>query len=367
MSVYVPDRPPMTVIGSHRVGRPVSHRHGRSWQDTISFLLGYCLPVVASTSIATQPSASPADIVFAYKRSPGARALLVKVELHEPTNAGDLCNVNVTRVSGGTVYLPTSDPADGLLRGAIDLPPQKGRISDRAQFVDVLDVSGLTIGALEWFRIRWTDGPATGTKGIANVTIFEVPRASLAVDADDAGVDGGWPFTGNGLYDGTTSTLDGFVRLANEIDRARKLVRRHMQWLTVESIADAWQCGASVGVFAAMKFGHTVQPDFTMRARRLRSASTNNPYKLVCRYSTDHASAGGQLKMTATSRTTGTIVTTTVNLPASGVGTFVASGEQAGSIPCDGVDQEVEMKFDFKTDAGANLRISEIALIEEET
>ena len=367
MPAYVPDRPPIHELQAHRVGRPASHRHGRVWQDTVHFLLGYSLPIVASTSIATQPSASPADVVFAYKRSPGARALLVKIELHDPTTAGDSCSVNVTRVSGGTTYLPTTNPQDGDLRGLVVLAPQKGRFSDRRQYIDVLDVSGLTIGALEWIRIRWTDGPSTGTKGISKVTVFEVPRANIAVDVDDAGVDGGWPFTGNGLYDGTPSTLDGFQRLASEIDRARTMVRRHMQWLTVEALADAWQCGASVGAFAAVTFGRSTQPGFWTRARRLRTVGTNNRYKLVCRYSTDHASAGGQLRVTATSRTTATAVTTTLTLAASGVGTFVASGEQAGTIPCDGTDQDVRITFDFKTDAGANLRISEIALIEDET
>ena len=367
MPAYVPDRPPIHELQAHRVGRPASHRHGRACQDSISFLLGYCLPIVASTSIATQPSASPADIFVAYKRSPGCRAVLVAIELHEPTNHGDTCKVEVSVVSGGTAYLPTNDVHDGQLRDSMILPPQKGRFSDRTQFVDVLNVSALTIGSLEWIRIRWTDGPSTGTKGISKVTVFEVPRANIAVDVDDAGVDGGWPFTGNGLYDGTPSTLDGFQRLASEIDRARTMVRRHMQWLTVEALADAWQCGASVGAFAAVTFGRSAQPGFWTRARRLRTVGTNNRYKLVCRYSTDHASAGGQLRVTATSRTTATAVTTTLTLAASGVGTFVASGEQAGTIPCDGTDQDVRITFDFKTDAGANLRISEIALIEDET
>lgn len=367
MSVYVPDRPPIHELQAHRVGRAASHRHGRVWQDTVHFLLGYSLPIVASTSIATQPSASPADIVFAYKRSPGARALLVKIELHDPAAVGDSCKVGLSVLSGGTAFLPTSGLGDGDLRDTAVLVPQKGRVSDRKQFIDVLNVSGLTVGALEWIRIRWTDGPNTGTKGIASITVFEVPRANIAVDSSDAGVDGGWPFTGNGLYDGTTATLDGFQRLAGEIDRARTMVRRHLQWLTVEALADAWQCGVSVGVFAAVTFGHSVQPGFTTRARRLRTTGTNNRYKLVCRYSTDHATAGAQLRMTATSRTTATVVTTTLTLAASGVGTFVASGEQAGTIPCDGTDQDVRLTFDFKTDAGANLRISEIALIEDET
>lgn len=369
MPAPVPDRPPIAELQAFRVGRPISHRHGRIWQDTIHFLLGHNLPPIASCTMGDDPTASPCDYVFAYKRSPGCRSLAVCVELRDPDTGGDKCKVNAELLSGGTAYLPLTLASQGDLRGDRNLIPQKGLWVAHAQWIDFIDVSSLTVGALEWIRVRWTDGSGAdaGTHGLYNLHVFEVPRRTLADDSSDAGIDGAWPFSGNALWDGTSSTLDGFKRVAAEIDRARALVKQHRQLVTMEAVADAWQCGASVGAFAAVMFGRTTQPGFWCRARRLYSTGTNNAIKLVCRYSTQHATAGAQLRMTATSRTTGTVVTTTLTLAATGVGTFAASGEQSGSIPCDGTDQEVRVTFDFKTDAGADLVISNISVIEDES
>lgn len=366
MSAPVPDRPPITELQAVRVGRPVSHRHGRAWQETLHFLLGFNTPPIAASTFMANPTASPADYVFGYKRSPGCRSLAVAVELREPDAVGDRCDVNVTRDAGGTAYLPT---AQGDLRGARNLLPQKGAWTSRTVWLDFIDVSALTVGTLEWIRVTWTDGAgaAGGTHGLYRLHVFEVPRRTLADDSTDAGLDGAWPFAGNALWDGTSSTLDGFKRLAAEIDRARTEVRQHRQLVSVEAIADAWQCGVNVGAWAPVTFGRSVQPGFFCRARRLRTTTTNNLITLACRYSTQHATAGAQLQMVATSRTTGTVVNTVLALPASGVGVFVASAEQAGGIPCDGTDQEVRVTFEFQTDLGANLVISNISVIEAET
>src|SRR5574343_238943 len=105
MPAYVPDRPPMTELANHRVNRPVSHRHGRAWQDALHFLLGYNLPPIISCH-QPRPDASPRDYFFAYKRTPGARALAVFVELYEPGTAGDECSVVLDLSGGGGTYLP---------------------------------------------------------------------------------------------------------------------------------------------------------------------------------------------------------------------------------------------------------------------
>lgn len=363
MSAYTPDRPPTNELQAYRSGRPVSHRHGRTWQDALHFLLGFGLPTVVTTSIAAQPSASPGDVFFAYKRSPGARALLVAIELHEPAASGADCTVEVSRVSGTTDYLPVAGATEGDLRGAYDLVPQVGEWADLRQWVDVIDVSALTVGALAWLRVRWTNGAGT-TRGVSKLTVLEVPRRTLVTDSSDAGIDGGWPFTGNYLWDGTASTLDGFVRLGAELDRARTEGRGYVQLATVEAVADAWSCGISVGVWAAVTFGASSQPSLWTRAKRLYETTTNNAKSFVCRYTTQHATAGAQLRITATSLTTGTVVTTTVTLPASLGWTTLT--ETAAAIPCDGDDQEVELAFDFQTTVGADLLLSQIALYDEE-
>lgn len=362
MPAFVPDRPAMLPLQATQAGRPVSHRHGRAWQDSLHFLLGHNMPVVCSTDVPRQPTATSADYYFAYKRSPGARALLVLVELHEPAAEGATCTVTAARATGLTSYLP--DGSSGDLRGAIQLQPQYGLWSDQEQFVDVIDVSGLTVGTLEWIKVTWANSAGT-THGVSKIHAIEVPRRSIAEDSSDAGVDASWPFTGNYLWDGSSATMDGFVRMLAEIDRARTEWRTWLQVATVEANADAWTPGASVGVFAAVTFGRSAQPSLFTRARRLYTTGTNNAKKFVCRYRTGHATAGAQLKMTATSYTTGTIVTTTFTLPAS-VG-WTSFAETAAAIPCDGVDQEVSLKFDFKTDAGASLQLSTLALYDAET
>ena len=364
MPTYVPDRPATLDLQSTQMGRPTSHRHGRAWQDTLSFLLGHNAQTVASFGVPKQPSASPADFFFAYKRSPGARALMILVELHAPTADGDTALVEVSKVGGSTTYLPASGSTDGELRGGRDLAPQFGRWSDLTQFGDFIDVSSLTVGTLEWFRVRWTDGSNPGSHGVSKITVVEVPRRALAEDSSDAGIDGGWPFTGNPLIDGSASTLNGTVRLLSEIDRARTEWRNFRQAATIEAVADAWSCGVSVGSWSPVLFGRSTQPGINLRARRLYETTTNNKQTFVCRYTTQHATAGAQLRVVATSRTTGTAVSTTIALPAS-LG-WTTSTEAAVEIPCDGADQEARVVFDFQTTAGADLLLSHRALIEDE-
>ncbi len=156
MPTYVPDRPAMLQLQATQIGRPTSHRHARAWQDTLSFLLGHNLHVVASFGVSKKPTASPADVFFAYKRSPGARALMVLVELHTPTADGDTAIIELSKVGGTTTYLG----ATGDLRNVRDLTPQFGRWADITQFGDFIDVSGLTVGALEW-SVDLEDGDIT--------------------------------------------------------------------------------------------------------------------------------------------------------------------------------------------------------------
>lgn len=364
MPSYVPDRPAMLQLQATQIGRPTSHRHARAWQDTLHFLLGHNVHVVASFGVSKKPTASPADVFFAYKRSPGARALMVLVELHTPTADGDDCLVEVTKVGGSTTYLPTNSASDGDLRGARELVPQFGRWADITQFGDFIDVSGLTVGALEWFRVRWTDGSNPGSRGVSRIHVVEVPRRLLAEDSSDAGIDGGWPFTGNPIVDGSSSTLSGTVRMLSEVDRARTEFRNFRQAATIEAVADAWSCGVSVGSWSPVLFGSSVQPGVWMRARRLYETTTNNKLTFVCRYTTQHATAGAQIRVSATSKTTGTVVNTTINLAAS-LGWSVST-ETAIEIPCDGADQEVRVVYDFQTSAGADLMLSHRALIEDE-
>lgn len=364
MPAPVFDRPPVTQVASHVVNRPVSARHGGGWQDTLHFLLGYNMPPIVSTTIEKQPSGTSADYVFAYRRTPGARALAVMVQLHEVDDGVRECTVEASVLGATTAYLPSASP-EGNLRGSAKLAPPIGYWAAPKQFVDVIDVSALTVGTLYWVRVRWTDSVTLpGTKGISYLNVFEVPRATLADDTSDAGIDGGWPFAGNDLDDGTSSTLSGFERLTAEIDRARSQMRRHHQLVTIENTTDAWALGASVGTWAPVLFGRSSQPTFSMRARRLYASGTENVHQLVCRYTTQHASNGAQLRITATSRTTGTVRTATLTLPAST--TFVASGTVAALIPCDGVDQEVAYSFEFQTSGAANLKLSAVDLIENE-
>lgn len=359
----------MTSLSDHVVGRPVSHRHGRAWQDAMHFLLGYDVPPLVSCTF-PQVDASPRDYVFAYKRTPGARAVAVFVELLDTTAAGLECSVVATVVGVGTSYLPTGS---GELRAspATVLNAQPGTFTDRRVHMDVIDVSGLTVGALNWIKVTWTDGPTTGTRGLARLHAFEVPRRDLAVDSSDAGVDGGWPFTGNPLYDGNgTTDLDGFKRFAAEIARSRNAVKRHLQACTSENIGSlaypqAWVEPVSVGVWAAFKFNKSAQPGVWLRARRLYETTTANPYKFVCRYSTQSGTKGAQLRVTATSRITGSVATATLTLaPSLG---FSASGEATLNVPCDGTDQDVRLTWDYQTDAGVDLYVSHIGIIEEES
>lgn len=365
MSTYVPDRPAQTTSLDHIVARAVSQRHGRAWQDTLSFMLGYCLPPIVDSTIYAA-TGSPREVFVAYKRSPGARAVAFVVELHDTTNAGQTCAVTVALEGGGTAYLPPS-PAVGTMRaGSPVLTPQAGTWTDRAQHVEVIDVSALTVGTVYWFVVTWINTPGT-TRGPARIKAFEVPRAALAEDANDAGIDGGWPFAGNGIYDGTSSTLSGFKRFAAEILRARDEVRRHMQCVTLASNGTAlnpqsWILPSNPTTFTAALFNRTVQPGFWFRVRRKFETTTPHRHGFLCRYRTVGTTA--EIRVTATSRTTGTVATVTVALPASV--TYVASTLAYIDIPCDGTDQDVRVTMEYRTANGTDLHLSQFVLFEDD-
>lgn len=362
MPTYVPDRPATTRTSDHIVGRAVSQRHGRAWQDSLSFLLGYCLPPVVDSTLYAA-TGSPREIFIAYKRSPGARGLAVIAELHDTTNAGQSCQVLVELEGGGTAYLGPTGP---FRPGSSPIMAQAGTWTDRAQHLDVLDVSALTVGTVYWIKVTWTNTPGT-TRGLCRIKAFEVPRAALAEDATDAGIDGGWPFAGNGLYDGSSSSLSGFKRFAGEILRARDEIRRHMQCVTLASNGtslnpQSWILPSHPTTFTAALFNRTVQPGFWFRVRRKFETTTPHRHGFLCRYRTVGTTA--EIRVTATSRTTGTVATVTVALPASA--TYVASTLAYIDIPCDGTDQDVRVTMEYRTANGTDLHLSQFVLFEDD-
>lgn len=370
MPAPVPDRPPQTTLRGHKVGQPVAQRHGRGWVDTVHFLLGHALPPTVSINIDEVVTAEvPVDYVFAHKRTPGARALMIVAELHPGDTPSSVGRLEAARLSSTTDYLPIGSTV-GDMRGSRALFPPVGAWSNPTRFVDFIDISEWGVGDLEWVRVRWTNGHpsigTSGTHGLSRLHVMEVPRATIVVDSADAGVDVAWPFVSNYLWDGDpTLTMDGFRRLAEEIDRARTKIRGHHQLLRPETTTHAYACGSSVGVWSPVSFGPTAtQARFVTRARRLWETGTPNQQKLVARYTTQHATDGAELRMTATSRVTGTVIQSTLTLPAA-TG-FVASAEVAAPIPCDGTDQMVHLTFDYRTTGSANLKLSTVDLCEDE-
>lgn len=362
MPTYVPDRPATTRTSDHIVGRAVSQRHGRAWQDSLSFLLGYCLPPVVDSTLYAA-SGSPREIFIAYKRSPGARGLAIIAELHDTTSAGQQCQVLVELEGGGTAYLGPTGP---FRPGSSPIMAQAGTWTDRAQHLDVLDVSALTVGTVYWIKVTWTNTPGT-TRGLCRIKAFEVPRAALAEDSTDAGIDGGWPFAGNGLYDGSSSSLSGFKRFAAEILRARDEIRRHMQCVTLASNGttgnpQSWILPSHPTTFTAALFNRTVQPGFWFRVRRKYETTTAHRHGFLCRYRTVGTTA--EIKVTATSRTTGTVATVTVALPASA--TYVASTLAYIDVPCDGTDQDVRVTMEYRTANNTDLHLSQFVLFEDD-
>lgn len=362
MSTYVPDRPAQTVGLDHVVGRAVSQRHGRAWQDTLSFLLGYCVPPVVDSTIYAA-TGTPREVFVAYKRSPGARALAIVVELHDTTNGGQECTVRAELEGGGTLYLGPTGP---FRVGSGALMAQAGTWTDRAQHLDVIDVSQLTVGTLYWIKITWANTPGT-TRGPARIKTFEVPRAALADDSADAGIDGGWPFAANGLYDGTAAALSGFKRFAAEIIRARDEVRRHMQCVTLAALGtplnpQSWICPLSAA-YTPMLFNRTVQPGFWFRVRRKYETTTPHRHGFVCRYSTNSTTQGATIRVTATSRTVGTIAQVVVTLAPSVP--FIASPLVYLDVPCDGQDQDVRVTMEYFTE-DCDLYLAQFVLFEDD-
>jgi len=365
--LYVPDRPAQIELQATLTGRPVSHRHMRAWQDTISFLLGHNLPVVAAFDVPERfPGTTlPDDVFFAYRRSPGARALMVVVELFDASNNTATSRVTVSRESGATVYLPVDGAANGDLRGTRDLRPPIGLWADIAQFVDFIDVSALPVGALEWFRVRSDVGSGNTASSVNKIIALEVPRRLFAEDASDAGIDGGWPFAGNPIWDGSPSTLSGTVRALAQVDEARTKFRNYRQSAVAEDTFSSWDCGFSVGVWSPVLFNSTVQPGDRLRPRRLYEASTKNRVEFVCRYTTQSALDGALLRVVATGVGGGSSTTTIVSLPPS-LG-WSASTPVEVMLPCDSPTGEVRVTYDFQTYGTAYLRLSHTALIEAET
>lgn len=336
-------------LNSYKTNASVSSAHGRNFSGNLATLVcGLGQPICNLYKPGTA-NTSTNTITIPYNRGYGIKALYLRLKLYSTTGHFNYCTVNA-----GSSWLGSS----GGLDGSTNLNAQYNQRSLTA-YSATIDASAFTVGTIGTITITKTAVSSANT-GIAYVSINEVPRGILdpVNTATDPGLLPDWSLPPSKLQEKTSSDPYGFARMWAELDNARYKSRRHI----VQAVDQETPWTVTSTSLRDVFSDSTTVAQFTMRARRLYSTATTNPYKLFVRYASDGTA---DLKVTHDG---GSSASTTVTLASSGgASTWANDSSNTINIPTDGTNQEVTLKFEAKRVTATSLKFATIALIENET
>jgi hypothetical protein len=355
----VPPQPTPADLDRLQVKQLVSGDHARRWAADINFLRGHVAQPVAAIDVQNSAtSTTPVDWHFFYSRSGGIRVLMIAVEIGSAsTTDGGRLYVEVTLPAGASWV----EGAAGGLDGTVAFATPGAFFLRRPKAVGYVDVSGLTVGALNDIKITTTVD--SGEAGLARATIVEVPLADVRVEESptgEVGVSSSWPLPPNRLVAGTASTSLGFARLQDQMHRCRTENRRHLQ---------GFFGGTTTSTSYAYLGPGTLDYRFWMRTRRVYQAGSGAPsgfaqgnrYTFACRYLTQSNAVDASAQLLV-----GGVAHTNLTLPASATSTTYVTASTTLYLPTTS-DQEVELTFKGKTNnAASQLTVYDFALIEAE-
>lgn len=345
------------------VGRPAASATPLAWSDAAAFLAGRAHKnVVLNTSrMVTTTGGGTKTYYFGYVRSRGAQALRIVLEL----NTYSVANPSTAKVSltltGATVLAGTNTAP---LDGTTELACPTSRLRRVEEYERYFDVSGLTVGALNWIAVTVAAGVYTH-RGLYRLSAYEVPRPALdpaSNPSTDPGLNPAWGLPRGDVFAGSGSTAAdagaGMERVLHQLDSARSEGHRTVLSLcTVEDTTDCWSDIGAAGPRTFQMYTSGYIPTFRVRVRRLYTSATTNACKIAIRYNLNHASGGTWHVYTGG--------TTNVTLANTAGAWAVATGSLA--IETNGGDQEMAIQFGSTVPIGATLYVSSILIYDQES
>jgi hypothetical protein len=361
----VPTRPEPAQLDRLAVGRAVSARHGRHWNDELTFLLAHNVhPVV--NAIFNDSGAHTVKV--AYNRPPGVQVLLVEYELAYGADESTLALSTFTVTASSGTVTPLDD--NGFLDGSAEIQTDSSAKLNRSIFRGFLDVTGLTVGTTVDLIFTYAnvsidpEGP-----GLYRLSVMEVPLADVSpVDdpATEVGLEGVWSDPRRAIVDGDTSTDEGFVRLFAMLDKARSQVRRYWQWVTSEDTTTgfAWRVTATA---AGTTFPFSVSGTarvFKSKARHLYTTTSMQPETTQIRIRYNNSGIGCTLRCVVTP-VGGAAVNTDVSLPNAAASWATVTAELL--LPTSGTGQEFTIEFQSWNSGAGTTYVSQVAIISNES
>jgi len=355
----VPAQPSPLQLASFQVGRAVRAEHLVTLAGNLAFVSAHCVHNAVSCFLGGHRVVSTATLEFEvfYRRSPGVRVLRVSCV---PMVVGLGFGEGKITIPG--MALPSE--ADWLEDGDWDDTARAGTSvysQTQTEWVAWVDVSDVLVGSISTIPITFTAGTISGTgagAGIHTLTIAEMPNAFLApeLEASDPGVNSASLLPGNKLFDGSTTTSAGMVRLLEEVQRWRS------QWPRTLQIVGSKTDTHELGSFTSTSWT-ALDAKFYTRAKRLGKGTTyKHKHTLCVLYKNDHATIGGKIRIKAN----GTALTSLALPATSGAWSAVYGTAGNQNLPVDGTDQVVELEVEAQVDSsGPTIKIATIALIDE--
>jgi hypothetical protein len=343
---------------------------GRVIASQLAFLHGYALPFVASMRLASVTRTGGAlSVPLQWRPSPGCRLGLLTVDLNYG-NVGNVLGrqfdvpsrttVSVTVPTGATVVPDAVGPTPAIHTGMQQQSYFHAARQSYCAFISLGDAGDVS-DTIHDITVTIDDVAGEQHSGFAQVSLIELPLATLAPENGEPGVLLPSIDPRNDLHDGDTGAGMGLPEfLAAEQDAATR-VREHFQVATYENTAHAWsRSSATVGALTWGPVG-SVDPKFRVRVRAVYGTSANAAYALRIRYA---ATEDGTFRVLSTPVGIGATATSDDNFTATG-GSWGAY-EMGVSLRADGTEQEIDLQFHAATIDGSPVYISSIALIQTE-
>lgn len=378
MPAPVPSAPTPSELRTHLVAAPVSATScGRVWAAQIAFLLGRCLPVVASLRVHALPTRTTATvkIPLQWRPSPGCRLALVVVDLNV-TDTANLVGrsigiprtslVSLTVPSGAGVLASALLGAGGSLDGSTPLQQQDPLRASRHQYAALvhLGAAGSVSDAIQDLTVTLASSGTHDHAGFAQVTLLELPVGTLQPEIGEVGLLTPAIDPRSDLHDGDSAIGTGVPQILTAEQDASTRQREHFQLATYEDTTRCWtRASAAQGAINFVGSAGATDPWFRVRVRAVygTSAATPATFTLRVRYS---STAAGSLYLVRRVVGSGATATATLALPSTGGAWGSASG--AVTLRADGTDQELDLQFQASTVDASTLFLSSIALVQTE-
>lgn len=374
--------PTDSALSAYASGETVTAIKTKRWTDQLDYLLGFNLPVVASTcyqGFQSETAVNTGESRLSYWKSPGAAMLLIEAEVQtyesitqlEGTTSGKTCHLDITPPSGSVWvgYSPFDTSISGVSRSLNYPLPSNGQYQVYRGFLDVTNVTTASIQTITASFTNLENSGSTSTgHGFQRITVMEVPRSFLLGSGETVGVKESWTAPGQQIVSQSADGTHGIAQVVKSMDKARVEVRKQFQFGSFyddTSQDRCWRGTYGVDTDLDYKTPLTTRRYFHTKVRRTYGAAVSVPYTMRIHYKTSDAIYYYQVSVNWQAYGGGGSGYTYVTCPASTNWTYV---DVSFSLPSIGTNQEVKLYLQslMEEDPSQTIYIGNVYLAENQ-